>query len=179
MPDNMYTTDKSKPLTIQCLQNGRIDYLYSGWMSVVPLRGFECELVTILKAETVGPLPQSVTPSLLFEAEIEEGSDHKNWIIDYDAEPLYNEPSRRDNNTFESIKSTHDNDKPTASSTINLEEMVQQQETMIKLLFQPKTELLELCGSSTSDVNDKYTMAQPKHFSSSGQELETYHRSPR
>jgi len=51
---------------------------------------------------------------------------------------------------------------------------VERQQRMIEFLFQHNTELLERCGSSTSDAKNKFKMAQPKRDSGGARELETY-----
>lgn len=53
--------------------------------------------------------------------------------------------------------------------------MVEQQRKIIELLFQHNTELLEWSGSSTSDLKDKFQVAEANRYCSSAQKLETYH----
>jgi len=118
--------------------------------------------------------PGSVTPRVLAEAEIEEDSYRGNRIIDDDEDPLSDEESGHDRNTPEPNESAHDNDEPTAPSRINLEEMVERQQKMIKFLFEHNTKLLEPRRSSTSHVTDKFKMAQPKRYCGGDRELETY-----
>jgi hypothetical protein len=108
------------------------------------------------------------------EAEIEEDSDCRNRIIDDDKDPHSDQDRAHDDDIPEPNESTHDNDEPTAPSTIKLEEVVEQQQKMMELLFQHNTEQLERRGASTSDVKDKFKMAQPKHYCGSSRELETY-----
>jgi hypothetical protein len=85
----------------------------------------------------------AVTPSILEEAEIKEDSDRRNTIINDDPDPLSDDESRDVNDTPEHNESTPDNDKPTAPSRLNLEEMVERQQQMIEFLFQHSTKLLE------------------------------------
>jgi len=115
-----------------------------------------------------------VTPRVLAEAEIEEDSNRGYRIIEDDEDPLSDEESGYDDDTPEPNKSAHDNDKPTASSRINLEEMVERQQKMIEFLFQHNTELLERRGSLTPDANNIFKMAQPKRYCGGARELETY-----
>jgi len=117
--------------------------------------------------------PGSLTQSDLAEAEIEEDSDHRNTIIYDDEDPPSDEESGHDD-TPEPNKSVHDNDEPTAPSRINLQEMVEWQQTMIEFLFQHNTELQEQCGSLTSDEKDKFRMAQLKCYYGGARELQTY-----
>lgn len=106
--------------------------------------------------------PGSVTPRFLAQAEIEDDSDHGSRIIDVDEDPLSDRKSDHYEDTPEPNNSVPDNDEPTAPSKLNVVQLVKRQQIMIDILLQHNTNLLERCGSSTSDQRDMFKMAQPK-----------------
>jgi len=115
----------------------------------------------------------SVTPRVLGEAKIAKETYSGSKITDDDEDPISDGESEHNDHTPEPNESTYDNDEPSAQRTINLEEIVEQQQKIINFLFQHNTKLLERCRSSTSDLKDKFKMAQPKRYSGGARKLET------
>jgi len=119
--------------------------------------------------------PESVTPRVLAEAEIEEDLHREITIIDNDQDPLSDDESEHNDDTSEPNESVYENDKSTAPPKINLEKMVERLQKMVNFLQQHNTELVEWRRLSTSDSKDKFKMAQPKRYCVGARGLETYH----
>jgi len=100
-------------------------------------------------------------------------------IMHDDEHPHSEDYSDIDDDTLETNKSTHENDKLTPSSKIDLEVMAERQQKLNSFLLPHNTELLEQQGPLLSDLQHKIQMAQPKRYCGNAWEWEVYIRSLR
>ena len=119
-----------------------------------------CDTPSLASRITLG----SVTPTVPVEVEMGEDCDCGCRIMHDDEHPHSDDYSDIDDDTLETNKSTHENDKLTPSSKIDLEVMAERQQKLNSFLLPHNTELLEQQGPLLSDLQHKIKMAQPKRY---------------